>query len=57
MRYSKLLKELEYWKRLSDEDDPEVVVNNTPYSYEIDHIQPVLGLEHSRAIGIIFEDI
>lgn len=55
MKYSELIKELEYWKEISGED-PEVVVNDTPYSYEIDFIQPVKGIENSRAIGIIFED-
>ena len=56
MKYSELIKELEYWKRISEEEDPEVVVNDEPYSYEIEHIQPVKGVENSRAIGIIFED-
>ena len=56
MKYSELIKELEYWKEISGEEDPEVVVNDTPYSYEIDFIQPVKGVENSRAIGIIFED-
>jgi len=56
MKYSDLIKELEYWKRISGEDDPEVVVNDTPYSYEIDSIQPVTGVENNRAIGIIFVD-
>ena len=54
MKYSELLRELEYWKRISDEEDPEIVVNDTPYSYEIDSIQPVTGIENYRAIGIIF---
>lgn len=54
MKYSKLIEELEYWKRISDEEDPEVVINDTPYSYEIDSIQPVIGVENNRAIGIIF---
>ena len=53
MKYSELIKELEYWKEISDEKDPEVVVNDTPYSYEIDSIQPVIGKENPRAIGII----
>ena len=55
MKYSELIKELEYWKRISDEEDPEIVVNDVPYSYEITSIQPVVGLENRRAIGIIFE--
>ena len=54
MKYSELLRELEYWKEISDEENPEVVVNTPPYSYEIDLIQPVKGIENSRAIGIIF---
>ena len=56
MKYSELIQELEYWKRISEEEDPEVVVNDNPISYEIDYIQPVIGIENSRAIGIIFED-
>ena len=53
MKYSEIIKELEYWKSISGEEDPEVVVNDTPYSYEIDSIQPVIGKENPRAIGII----
>ena len=56
MKYSELIRELEYWKRISGEDDPEVVVNDSPYSYEIDVIQPVKGVENSRAIGILFNE-
>lgn len=54
MRYSELIRELEYWKRISDEEDPEVVVNDNPYSYEINIVQPVVGVNNNRAIGIIF---
>ena len=54
MKYSELLRELDYWKRVSGEEDPEVVVNDTPYSYEIDMVQPVKGIENHRAIGILF---
>jgi hypothetical protein len=54
MRYSELISELEYWKRVSGEEDPEIVINDTPISYEIDYVQPVLGIENKRAIGIIF---
>lgn len=54
MKYSRLIKDLEYWKRISDEEDPEVVVNIPPDSYEIDLIQPVEGIENNRAIGITF---
>ena len=56
MKYSELIRELEYWKRISDEEDPEVVVNDVPYSYEIDMIQPVVGVENRRAIGIVFAE-
>ena len=55
MSYYELLRELDYWKRMSGEEDPEVVVNDNPYSYEIDIIQPVKGIENNRAIGIVFE--
>lgn len=55
MKYSQLIRELEYWKRISGEEDPEVVVNTSPYSHEIDLVQPVKGIENSRAIGIIFD--
>lgn len=55
MKYSELINELEYWKRISEEEDPEVVINDVPYSYTIDSIQPVKGVENERAIGIIFE--
>ena len=53
MKYSEIIKELNYWKEISGEEDPEVVVNDAPYSYEIDSIQPVIGKENLRAIGII----
>lgn len=55
MKYSELIRNLEYWKKISDEEDPEIVVNTPPYSHEIDLIQPVKGIEKSRAIGIIFK--
>lgn len=54
MRYKELIKELEYWKTISGEENPEVVVNDVPYSYEIGSIQPVKGIENERAIGILF---
>ena len=57
MKYSELIEELEYWKRVSDQEDPEVVINDTPYSYEITSIQPVIGIENNRAIGIIFNNV
>ena len=55
MRYSEVIKELEYWKRISDEEDPEVVVNTPPSSFEIQVIHPVKGVKHPKAIGLIFE--
>ena len=55
MKYSEILRELEYWKEISDEEDPEIVVNDVPYSYEIVGVQPVKGVENSRAIGLLFE--
>ena len=55
MKYSELVRELEYWKRISNEEDPEIVVNIPPYSHEINLVQPVKGIENSRAIGIIFK--
>ena len=55
MKYSELIKELEYWKSISGEDDPEIVTNDDSYSYGIDSVQPVEGIENNRAIGIIFE--
>lgn len=54
MKYSQLIKDLEYWKRISNEEDPEIVVNEPPHSYKIDLIQPVKGIKNERAIGIIF---
>ena len=55
MKYSELLRELDYWKRMSNEEDPEVVINTNPHSYEIDMVQPVKGIKNSRAIGILFD--
>lgn len=57
MKYSELIKELEYWKRISDEDDPEIVVNDEPYSFEIEIVQPVRGIENNRAIGLLFNQV
>lgn len=54
MRYKELIKELEYWKEISDEEDPEIVINTIPYSHEIDSIQPVKGIEDEKALGILF---
>ena len=55
MKYSEVLRELEYWKEISDEEDPEIVVNDVPHSFEIVSVQPVKGIENSRAIGFLFE--
>ena len=55
MKYSELLRELEYWKEISDKENPEIVVNDVPHSFEIVGIQPVKGIENSRAIGLLFE--
>ena len=55
MKYSELIRELKYWKEISDEEDPEVVVNLSPYSYKIESVQPVRGKENERAIGILFD--
>lgn len=55
MRYSELIADLEYWKELSDEEDPEVVVydDNEEKSFAIDSINPVNGIDDKRAIGIL----
>lgn len=55
MKYSELIQELEYWKRISGEENPEIVINDVPYSYTIDSVQPVKGVENEKAIGILFE--
>lgn len=57
MKYSELIRELEYWKRMSDEDDPEIVINDIPESYEIESVQPVLGIKKHKAIGLLFKYI
>ena len=56
MKYSELISELEYWKRMSSEDDPEVVMNTIPVSLEIGSIQPVRGIKSIKAIGILIKD-
>ncbi len=56
MRYSELIEELKYWKRILDKEDPEIVINDVPYSYEIVSIQPVKGISDIKAIGIICEE-
>lgn len=57
MKYSEVIRELEYWREMSGEKDPEVVVNDDPYSHKIDIIQPVKGIENSKALGIVFNDL
>lgn len=54
MKYNELIKELQYWKDIIGEENPEIVVNSNPYSHEIDIIQPVKGIENNKAIGILF---
>lgn len=56
MRYSEIIRELNYWKEVSDEDDPEIVTFNENFDdpITIDMIEPVEGVEESRAIGICF---
>lgn len=50
MKYSEIIKELEYWKSISDEEDPEVVVADSykSYKFPIKKIEPFYG-----DIGII----
>ena len=53
MRYSELIRELEYWKRISEEEDPEIVIVDGDNSYEIAIIDPSEGIEEVRAIGLM----
>lgn len=57
MRYSELIKELEYWKAISEEEDPEIVVFDDieEYVFTISCINPVKGIDDERAIGICYE--
>ena len=55
MKYNDFIRELEYWKRVSGEENPEIVINTPPYSHIIDEIRPVRGVENVKAIGIILE--
>ena len=50
MKYSEIIKELEYWKSIYDEEDTKVVVADSYKSYEfhIKKIEPFYG-----NIGII----
>lgn len=54
MRYSELISELEYWKSISGEEDPEIVIFNSRYEevYEVDCINASPGIEEKTAIGI-----
>lgn len=58
MRYSEIIRELNYWKEVSGEDDPEIVIfdENFDDPITIDMIEPVEGVEESRAIGICFAE-
>lgn len=56
MRYSEVIKKLNYWKKWIDKEDPEIVINDVPYSYEIVSIQPVKGIGDVKAIGLICEE-
>lgn len=53
MKYSEIIKELEYWKEISGEDDPEVVVVYDEDPFEIAIIEPSEGLDNERAIGLV----
>lgn len=55
MKYKELIQELEYWKDIIGEENPEVVINTPPHSYIMDGIRPVKGVKNIKAIGIIFE--
>jgi hypothetical protein len=50
MKYSEIVKELEYWKSVSGEENPEVVVadSHASYKFPIKKIEPFYG-----DIGII----
>ena len=56
MKYSELVKQLEYWKKISGEIDPEITIYSTAYesSIEIDEIKPVVGIYNDTAIGIVY---
>lgn len=53
MTYSELIKELNYWKKISGEEDPEVVVVYDNEPFEIAFIEPSEGLDNDRVIGLI----
>ena len=52
MKYSELIKELNYWKEISGEEDPEIVVVYDNEPYEIAIIEPSEGLDNDRSIGL-----
>ena len=56
MKCSELIKELNFWKELMDNEDPEVVINSIPTSHKIIDVQPVMGIENRKAIGVIFNE-
>jgi hypothetical protein len=50
MKYNELIKELEYWKSISGEENPEIVVADVSLSYEF----PIKKIEpFYNNIGII----
>lgn len=53
MKYSELIKELDYWKSISGEEDPEVVLVYDDEPYEIAIVEPSEGLANERAIGLV----
>lgn len=53
MKYSEIIKELEHWKSISGEEDPEIVVIYDEDPFEIAFIEPSEGLGNERAIGLI----
>jgi hypothetical protein len=52
MKYLEIIKELEYWKSISDEEDPEIVVVYDDEPFEIAFIGPSEGLDNEQAIGL-----
>ena len=55
MRYNKLIKELEYWKDISGQANPEVVINlnDSITTLEIEDVSPSSGIEEAVSIGLI----
>lgn len=52
MKYSDLIKELDYWKSIFEEEDPEVVIVYDEEPYEIAFIELSEGLDNYLAIGL-----